>query len=65
MLLNNIRIYHEECEGKIEKICPEDRRLALRGLPSDDKRWSRGTDFSTLPSHEYGFFFLLTTVFIN
>ena len=27
------------------KICPEDRRLASRGLPSDDKRWSRGTDF--------------------
>ena len=28
----NIRIYHE-CEGRIE-----DRRLASRGLPSNDKR---------------------------
>ena len=27
-----IRIYHE-CEGR-----PENRRLASRGLPSDDKR---------------------------
>ena len=26
------------CEGRIEKICPKDRRLAARGLPSDDKR---------------------------
>ena len=26
-LLKNIRIYHE-CEGRIEKIRPEDRRLA-------------------------------------
>ena len=38
--------------GRIEKSGPEDRRLASRGLPSDDKRWSRGTDFSILPSHE-------------
>ena len=29
------RIYHE-CEGR--KICPEDRLLSTRGLPSDDKR---------------------------
>ena len=31
-----IRIYHE-CEGGIVKIRPEDRRLASRGLQSDDK----------------------------
>ena len=31
-----IRIYHE-CEGKIEKLHPEDRRLASQGLPSDDE----------------------------
>ena len=43
---------HHECEGRIEKICPEDGRLASRGLPSDDKRRSRGTDFSILPSHK-------------
>ena len=41
-----IRIYHE-CE-----VRPEDRRWASRGLPNDDKRWSWGTDFSILPSHE-------------
>ena len=34
---DNIRIYHA-CEGRIEKIRPKDHRLALRGLPSDDKR---------------------------
>ena len=33
----HIRIY-DECEGRIEKIRPEDHRLASRGLPSDDKR---------------------------
>ena len=38
--------------GQYRKICPEGRRLASRGLPSDDKRWSSGTDFSILPSHE-------------
>ena len=26
-----------ECEGWIEKTCPEDHPLALRGLPTDDK----------------------------
>ena len=36
-LLNNIRIYHE-CEGRIEKFRPDDRRFASRGLLSDDKR---------------------------
>ena len=35
--VHNIRIHHE-CEDRIEKISPEDRRLASRGLPSDDKR---------------------------
>ena len=29
-----IRIYHK-CEGRIEIIRPEDRRLASLGLPSD------------------------------
>ena len=32
-----IRIYHG-CDSRIEKIPPEDHRLALRGMPSDDKR---------------------------
>ena len=36
-MYNTIRIYHE-CEGRIEKIRPEDHRLASRGLASDDKR---------------------------
>ena len=31
--------------GLDRKIHPEDRRLASRGLLSDDKRWSRGTEF--------------------
>ena len=35
--IRNIRIYHEY-DGSIEKIRPDDRRLASRGLPSDDKR---------------------------
>ena len=38
--------------GWFRKIRPEDHRLASRGLPSDDKRWSRGTDFSIPTSHE-------------
>ena len=46
-----IRIYHER-EGRIEKIRPEDRRLALRGLPSDDKGCSRGMAFSILHLNE-------------
>ena len=37
---------------------PEDRHLASRGSPSDDKRWSRGSYFSTLPSHEKWILFL-------
>ena len=36
VLVLTIRIYYE-CEGGIEKICPKDRRLASRDLPSDDK----------------------------
>ena len=55
VILQNIRI-HQECEGRIEKIRPEDHRLASRGLPSDDKRWSRGTDFSIPPHTNNGFF---------
>ena len=42
-------------------ICPEDHRLASRGLPSDDKRWSRGTEFLFHPHTNNGFLFLLTT----
>ena len=38
--------------GYDRKIRPENRRLAPRGVPSDDKRWSRGRDFSILPSYE-------------
>ena len=45
-----IRIYHE-FEGRIEKSIPRIAHLASWGLPSDDKRWSQGTDFSILPSH--------------
>ena len=42
---------------------PEDHRLASRGLLSDDKRWSRGTDFfyPTLTR----IIVLLTTVFLK
>ena len=32
------------------KIHPEDHRMASRGLPTDDKRWSREADFSILSS---------------
>ena len=39
--------------GLDRKIRPEDRRSASRGLPSDDKRWARETDFSILPSHSW------------
>ena len=38
--------------GWDRKICPEDHRLASRGLPSDDKRWSWGTDFSIPSLHD-------------
>ena len=34
--LRLIRIYYE-CEGRIDKIPPEDRRLASRDLSNDDK----------------------------
>ena len=55
-----IRIYHE-CEGGIEKNRPKDHWLASRGLPSDDKRWSQGTDFLSHPKTNNEVFFLLTT----
>ena len=45
--VKTIRIYHES-EGRIEKPVPLDHRLASQGLPSDDKLWSRGMDFSIL-----------------
>ena len=42
-------------------IRPKNHRLTSRGLPSDDKRWSRGTDASIQSSDEKWIFFLLTT----
>ena len=60
LLLYIIRIYHE-CEGRIEKSVPQDRRLSSLGKPRDAKWRSSKTDFSILSSH--GYFFLLTTVF--
>ena len=50
-LQQTIRIYYE-CEGGIEKNCPEDHQLASQDLPSDDKGWSRGMEFSIKYSHE-------------
>ena len=50
-LQQTVRIYHE-CEGGIEKNCPEDHQLASQGMPSDDKGWSRGMEFSIKSSHE-------------
>ena len=47
--------------GWDRKICPEDHRLASRGLLSDDKRWSPGTDFLSHSHMNNRFFFLLTT----
>ena len=55
--LNNIQIagvsatwltisIRHECEVWDRQIRPEDHQFASRGLPSDDKRWSRETDFS-------------------
>ena len=65
LVYSNTRIYHE-CEGRIEnsRICPEDRRLASWGLPSDDKRWYRGTDFSILTSHKQWILFLAHHCFL-
>ena len=60
----NKRIYHE-CEGRIKKICPEDRRLASQGLPSDDKGDPGGRIFLSYPHTNNGFFSLLTTVFLS
>ena len=40
------------------KICPENHRLALWGLPSDDNQWSLGTDFSIPSAHKLWIFFL-------
>ena len=37
---------------------PVDHWLALQGLPSDGKRWSRGADFYIPPSHVYWILFL-------
>ena len=44
--------------GWDRKICPEDHRMASRGLPSDGNWWSRGTDFSIPTSHELWILFL-------
>ena len=43
----NIRISHDR------KLCHEEHRLASRALPSDDKRWSWGMDFSIPSSHNW------------
>ena len=56
-----IRIHHE-CEGRIEKIRPEDHLLALRGLLSNGD--PEGRIFLSYPDTNNGLFFLLTTVFI-
>ena len=40
------------------KICAEDHQLASQGLPSDYKRWSRGTDFSIPSPHKLRILFL-------
>ena len=50
------------CEGRIEKIRPEDRRLASRGLPNGDPE---GRILLSYPHMNSGLFFLLTTVFID
>ena len=47
----NMRIHHE-CEGGIEKSDLRTTDWHHRGLPRDDKLWSRGTDFSIPSSHE-------------
>ena len=56
-------IYHE-CEGRMEKICPEDRRLASRGLRVMTNGDSVGRIFLSYPHPNIGFFVMLTTVFI-
>ena len=43
------------------KIYPEDHRLALHGLPSDDKRDCEGQIFLSHPHTNNGFLFLFTT----
>ena len=47
--------------GWDKKIHPENHRLASRALPSDDKPWSRETDFLSHLHTNNGLFFLLTT----
>ena len=51
---------------KDRNIRPEDRRLASRSLPSDDKvnADSGGRIFLSYPHTNNGFFYMLTTVFI-
>ena len=44
--------------GWDRKIRPEDHPLASEDLPSDDKRWSRGTDFYIASTHESWILFL-------
>ena len=47
LLVCEIVRFQHECEGGIEKSVPR-----ISDLPSDDKRRSLGTDFSTPSSHE-------------
>ena len=62
--LSNIRIYHE-CEGGIEKSVPRVavwHHEACRVMANGDPE---GLIFLFYPYTNNGFFFLLTTVFIN
>ena len=53
--------------GLDRKIRPEDGRLVLHGLPSDDKRWSWGTDvyFYALFLFIYLFFFIYLFIYFK
>ena len=51
--------------GVDRKIRSEDHCLASRGLPSDARLWSRGTDFSIYPSHPWWILFLAYLSFPN
>ena len=60
----NIRIHHE-CEGRIEKSVPWIavwHHKACRVMTNGDPE---GQSFLSYPHTNNGFFFLLTTVFIN
>ena len=54
---------HQECEGGLEKIRPEDHRLASRGLPMITNGDHEGRIFLSHPHTNNGLFFLLNTTF--